>query len=76
MNVKEFKEWISQFPDDTIVEVIEAFDCGYNGTGVTVKEFAGAEFEDYEYTDFTGNQFVTPDRSCYNKRYIKLGKEG
>ena len=76
MNVKEFKEWISQFPDDTIVEVIETIDGGYNGTAVTTREFTGAEFEDYEFTDFTDNQFVKPENPWHNKRYIKFGKEG
>lgn len=76
MNIKEFKEWLNQFPDDTIVEVIETIDMNYNGTAVTTTEFMGEEYTDYELTDYTDNQFVKPNSPWYGKRFIKLGKEG
>lgn len=75
MNIREFKEFLNQFPDDAIVEVIETQDGGYHGTYSSVVEFKGEEFNDYEYTDFTGNQFVKPDAPHYKKRYIKFGRE-
>lgn len=69
--VKEFKEWLNRFPDDTIVELViqegpvmfkelklEDSDCG-NG---------------WEYTDFNGNKFVKPDSEHYGKRYLWLGE--
>ena len=28
-----------------------------------------------EYTDFRGNQFTTPDRDHYNKRFLLLGEK-
>lgn len=46
MNVKEFKEWLNQFPDDTVVEVIETIDRGYNGTAVSIVPFTGTEYID------------------------------
>ncbi len=75
MNIREFREFISQFPDDTIVEVLEMVDEGYNGSYIRVIEFRGEEYKDYDYTDFTGNQFVKPDAAHYNKRFIRFGKE-
>lgn len=64
MNVKEFKEWLEQFPDDTVVEVIETIDRGYDGTVVTIRDFTGEKFDDYEFIDYKG------------KRSITFGKEG
>lgn len=33
MNLKDFKEWLNQFPDDTVVETISV-SGGYNETDV------------------------------------------
>ena len=75
MNIREFKEFINQFPDDATVEVFEMVDEGYSGSYIRVIEFKGEEYQDYEYIDFTGNQFVKPDAPHYNKRFIRFGKE-
>lgn len=74
MNIEEFKEWISQFPDDAIVEVVTTLDDSCYGTQVFTEEFTGKEFHDYELLDFTNNQFMTPDNPSYGKKIIILGR--
>lgn len=77
MNIKEFKEWLNQFDDDVIVEVgIQQRAPSYQSFGeVIFEEFVGDEYEDYDYLDFTNNQFVTDDKPYWMKKYLRLGME-
>ncbi len=75
MNVLQFKEWLNQFDDDVIVEVLvqeepdtyQAYGaCGGN-------EFTGGEFEDYDYVDFAKNKYLCSAHPCFNKKILTLG---
>lgn len=75
MNIKEFKEWLNQFDDDVIVEVlVQDEPSGYESYGACYgSEFTGDELEDYEYVDFTGNRLINPEHSYFNKKILTLG---
>lgn len=76
MNRKEFQEWLDQFPEDTEIEVQvqqEASACQSYGACHEVP-FQGVKFEQYDYTDFTNNQFVKPGAPYYGKRVLVLGQ--
>ena len=69
MNLKDFKEWLNQFPDDTIVEVSEE-QGGYE----RYSSFKVFDPDDHSnYLDLTGNPHVKPDSELYNKRFLQLG---
>lgn len=72
MNIKDFKEWLNNFPDDTIIEVVQATWGGYGGGDILVTEFE-ADDHCFEYTDFVNNQFVKPEDEFLNKKYLLLG---
>ena len=38
MNLKDFKEWLNQFPDDTIVETLDV-NCENDDATIIVREF-------------------------------------
>ncbi|MEA3370307.1 MAG: hypothetical protein U9Q40_03135 [Campylobacterota bacterium] len=76
MNIKEFKEWLNNFPDDAEVHVpvvFKAHDWSLDETRAT--EFEGEEFCDYEFMDFTKNAFVTENYSFFGKKILVLGEE-
>ena len=77
--VKEFKEWLNRFPDDTIVRF------GYQQRSGSYESYGPVKFKspilqdiDYgsgwDYIDFTGNEFVGNSDERYNKRYLDLGE--
>lgn len=76
MNLLQFKEWLDQFDDDVIVEVLvqeeprlyESYGACYGS------EFIGDEFEDYDYVDFTGNRLINPEHPYFNKKILTLGR--
>ncbi len=74
MNVKEFKEWLNQFPDDAEVEVLQHH-LGRNWDSDSVNEvtFVGEKFEDWDFTDFTDNPHTKEDSPWFNKRILNLG---
>lgn len=74
MTIKDFKKFLEQFPEDAEVRVIEGYrGAGWEGDGYRVIDFDGKEYETWEYTDFTNNQWVKPTSSYYNKKYLTLG---
>jgi len=77
MNIKQFKEWLDQFDDDTIVQVlIKEPALLYESFGDAQPwEFTGNEYGDYEYTDFSGNPFVEETAPYYEKKFLCLGGE-
>ena len=77
--VKELKEWLNRFPDDTIVKIgIQERPSDYESWGpVRFKEIKleDSDFGDgWDFTDFTGNPFTKADSKHYNKRYLTLGE--
>lgn len=88
MNVKEFREFLAQFDDDTIVEcVLHYRGSGYYDQGGTASlvdftpdvvypEAGGVPYcgnDHFEYTDFTDNPFVKPTQEHYQKKYLTIG---
>ena len=78
--VKEFKNWLSRFPDDTIIEIaIQESPSMYQSYGAV--EFQGIDLEDsdigtgWEFIDFANNQFVKKEDTHYGKRYLLLGEK-
>ena len=74
MNRKQFQEWLDQFPEDTEIDVIiQEESRGYESYGEAVaKKFEGTE-EQFEFVDFTGNQFVKKEDAHFNKRFLTIG---
>lgn len=74
MNRKQFQEWLEQFPEDTEIDVIiQEESRGYESYGEAVaKTFEGTE-EQFEFVDFTGNQFVKKEDAHFNKRFLTIG---
>jgi hypothetical protein len=75
MKRKEFQQWLDQFPEDTIIEVIvqddpETFQS-YGACYATV--FEAAELDHFEFIDFNVDQFMAPTESYYKKRFLLLG---
>ena len=81
MIVVEFIEWLKTQDQGAIVEVLHhTSGTGYydHGGNVTTEEFdPSVEYygcsTNYEYNDYTGNEFVKEDHPCYNKRILQLG---
>lgn len=70
MKLKAFREYLAQFPDDTIVEVLVVASLTYGGDAASFDEFN----EDYAtFSDLRGNPHIRPDKPYYNKRYLRLG---
>jgi hypothetical protein len=77
--IKEFKEWLNRFPDDTIIEVgMQGRAGNYEAYGAVNFETLKLEDNDYgdgwEFTDFRTNQFVKKDAPYFGKCYLKLGE--
>jgi len=74
--IKEFKEWLSQFPEDTIVEVsIQQPSRGYESYGCI--EFASPNLENgdgWEFLDFRNNKFVKENYEHFGKCFLRLGE--
>ena len=74
MKVKDFKEWLNNFDDDVIVEVLIQDEADtYQAYGACVSEEFNDTDDHYDYVDFNGNQFVKPEDSFYGKKILKLG---
>lgn len=69
------QEWLDQFPEDTEIEVVvvEA-GSGWEGDTNRVVAFEAVEFDQFEFTDFTGNRFVGPDHPLFNRKTLVLGE--
>ena len=77
--IKEFKEWLNRFPDDTIVKVgiqqMAGDDEAYGDV-----HFESPKLEDndcgtgWEFTDFRNNKFVKESSPYFGKCYLSLGE--
>jgi len=76
MTVKELKKWLNHFPDDAEVH-IPVLEESRNWSPDTTKfqKFEGESCCDYEYIDFTKNQFVKVDHPFYGKKALFLGEQ-
>jgi hypothetical protein len=77
--IKELKEWLNRFPEDTIIEVgIQERAGNYEAYGAVKFESPKLEDNDsgkgWEFTDFRNNQFVKEDAPYYRKCYLKFGE--
>ncbi len=77
--VKELKEWLNRFPDDTIVEVgIQDSPSGYESWGplhFIEMELTDSDFgEGWYFTDYTSKTFE--NLSVYGKKILELGEKG
>lgn len=70
MKLKDFREYLAQFPEDTIVEVVEVDYGGYGGGVGRVEEFGP---DSGSFTDLTNNPHVKPTDPYFNKKYLRLG---
>lgn len=70
--IKQFKEWLNQFPEDTIVEVPI---CIKNSIQMKSIDF-NEETSDcgWRFLDFTENRYVRPEQEHYDKKYLQLGE--
>lgn len=85
MNRKEFQEWLNQFDEETIIEIVYHTDGhGYydQGGNATTTEFTpNSGFYDnswcqnghFEYSDFTNNQYVKEGHPYYGKKLLLIG---
>jgi len=80
VTLKQFKEWLNRFPDDTIVQVTVQQQAGpWEAYGPI--EFKSPELEPvhdaglgWEFIDLTENKFVKPTSPHHNKRYLTIGE--
>ena len=78
--LKEFKQWLEQFPEDTIVRVaIQENATHWESYGpVQFKEFnipTDTWGQGFEFIDFRDNQFVRPDQPHFGKCFLDLGEQ-
>jgi len=74
MKVRDLIELLAKQDQEAEVYVIEhRAGTGYYDQGGSITEVLFDENEHLEYTDFRGNQFVTPDKAYFNARHILLG---
>lgn len=75
MRVREFIEWLSQFPDqDATIEVLECRPGALYGEqgGVTSSVYFDPE-KHAEYTDLRGNPWIKDDAPYKDARTLLLG---
>lgn len=77
--VKEFKEWLNRFPDNTEIEIaVQEERPMYESYGAVV--FVALDLEDsdigngWEFMDFRTNQYVKETESHYKKAYLRIGE--
>lgn len=77
--IKELKEWLNRFPEDTIVEFgIQQKSGNYEAYGAV--HFVTPTLEDndigdgWEFTDMRNNQFVKEDATYFGKCFLRLGE--
>jgi len=77
--IKELKEWLNRFPDETIIEVgIQERAGNFEAYGAVKFESPKLEDNDcgegWEFIDFRANQFVKENETHFNKSYLRLGE--
>ena len=77
--IKELKEWLNRFPEDTIIKVgIQEEPTGYESYGRV--NFSEMKLENtdcgdgWEYVDFTENSLIKSDSKLYAKKYLFFGE--
>jgi hypothetical protein len=79
--VKDLKEWLNVFPEDTEVQF------AVQHPGGNYESYGALEFEEpdlsnneygkgWEFYDFRNNQFVKEDDPRFGKCYLELGERG
>ena len=75
MKVSEFKEWLSQFPDDTEVKIYSALGkAGWlDFDGVNFTETSG---ENWDFVDYTKNPRITKEEhpNEFGNKVLYLGE--
>ncbi len=78
--IKEIKDWLTRFPEDTIIEVgIQEIGGNYEAYGAV--KFISPKLEDndcgdgWEFVDFRGNKFVKDDSPYFNKCFLRFGED-
>ncbi len=72
ITVKDFIEWMKQFPEDTEVGVLTVTDDHRHDD--FDHQFVGNVNElPHSFVDFTSNQFVKSGSAHFNKRFLELG---
>jgi hypothetical protein len=66
--VKEFKKWLSQFDEDTIIDVGKKVDENFHLKSKQDVEFG--EVEGIEFSDFRTNQFTKPGSWWFKKQVL------
>lgn len=71
MTNEEFQQWLRQFPDDAIIEVVVAGDAPMYASNEV--EFDGEERQ-YLFRDFSGHHNLKPGDDLYGKKFLTLGE--
>jgi len=77
ITVAKFIAWLQTQDQEAIVEVVNHTSgrgWGDQGGNAEILEFDPENQDLFEYTDMRDNQFVTPDKSYYNRRFLLLGQ--
>lgn len=78
--VQDLRDWLAQFDGDVEVQVVEP--TGLDNpqeVDLDLSEYAnGSARGNWDYHDFTHNQFVNADPAhpCYGRRILTLGDSG
>jgi len=77
--VKELKEWLNRFPEDTIVKIgIQEQGQGYESYGCVKFKELNLEDKDigsgWEFADLRNNRFVKKNEPYFNKCFLYLGE--
>lgn len=77
--IKEFKEWLDRFPEDTIVKVgIQQKASGYETYGDVHFQSPCLEDSDFgtgwEFIDFRKNEYVREGSPRFGKCYLHIGE--
>lgn len=70
MNRKEFQQWLEQFPEDTIIEVVVQESDNWSDRAVFADFIADPS--EFEYLDFTNNPY-SKGKPYDKKKYLRLG---
>jgi hypothetical protein len=69
--VKEFKEWLNQFDDDTIMEI--------NGDKNIIlkskEDVSFAKMKGFEFADYRDNHFVKKESWWFGKQILSISDE-
>lgn len=74
MNRVKFQQWLEQFPEDAIVEVlVQEQPIGYEAWGEAEFQAFSGQGGHFEVLDFRDNKLVKPDAPYYGRVYLRLG---